>query len=82
MGAVSPVADEQVTGAPTVAPDPEVCMLDMLKALRRHEDGQTMAEYGVVLTVITIGCLGAMMLLGGNIMNALTRVSAIVGLGS
>jgi Flp pilus assembly pilin Flp len=53
-------------------------MLDMLKALRRQE-GQTMAEYGVVLAVITIGCLGAMTLLGGNVVNAITRVTAIVG---
>jgi Flp pilus assembly pilin Flp len=65
----------------TVAPDPEVRMLDMLKMLRREHDGQTMAEYGVVLTVITIGCLGAMMLLGGNIVSALGRVAGIVALG-
>lgn len=60
-------------------------MLHMLEALRRrlvNEDGQTMAEYGVVLTVITIGCLGAMMLLGGNVFNALTRVSDIIRLSS
>jgi Flp pilus assembly pilin Flp len=59
-------------------------MLHMLEALRRRlttEDGQTMAEYGVVLAVITIGCLGAMTLLGGNVVNAMTRVSAILGLG-
>ena len=58
-------------------------MLHMLEALRRRlttEDGQTMAEYGVVLAVITIGCLGAMTLLGGNVVNAMTRVSAILGL--
>jgi Flp pilus assembly pilin Flp len=55
-------------------------MLDMLKALRR-EEGQTMAEYGVVLAVITIGCVGAMTLLGGNVVKALGRVAAILGLG-
>ena len=57
-------------------------MLHMLEALRRRstgQDGQTMAEYGVVLTVITLGCLAAMMLLGGNIVNALTRVTGILG---
>jgi Flp pilus assembly pilin Flp len=59
-------------------------MLHMLEALRRRlttDDGQTMAEYGVVLAVITIGCLGAMTLLGGNVVNAMTRVSNILGLG-
>ena len=36
-----------------------------------NESGQTMAEYGVVLTVITIACLGALGLLAGNVINAL-----------
>ena len=57
-------------------------MLHMLEALRRRltdQDGQTMAEYGVVLAVITIGCVGAMTLLGGNVVNAITRVSGILG---
>ena len=39
-----------------------------------------MAEYGVVLAVITIGCVGAMTLLGGNVVNALTRVTGHIGL--
>ena len=39
-----------------------------------REDGQTMAEYGVVLAVITIAVFGALALLAGNITNALTRV--------
>ncbi len=60
-------------------------MLHMLEALRRRltdQDGQTMAEYGVVLTVITIGCVGAMTLLGGNAASALERVAAILGLAT
>ena len=57
-------------------------MLHMLEALRRRlvdQDGQTMAEYGIVLSVITIGCVGAMVRLGGNVVSAIERVSAIVG---
>ena len=42
------------------------------------EAGQTMAEYGVVLTVITIACLGALGLLAGNIINALGRVAGLI----
>lgn len=60
-------------------------MLHMLEALRRRltdQKGQTMAEYGVVLTVITIGCVGAMTLLGGNAANAFERVAAILGLAT
>ncbi len=56
-------------------------MLHMLEALRRRsqdDDGQTMAEYGVVLSVITIGCLGAITLLGGNIIAAIGRVAGLI----
>ena len=43
-----------------------------------REDGQTMAEYGVVLAVITIAVFGALALLPGNIVNALTRVAGFI----
>jgi len=43
-----------------------------------REDGQTMAEYGVVLSVIAIAVLGALALLSGGIVNALTRVAGYV----
>ena len=43
-----------------------------------REDGQTMAEYGVVLAVITIAVFGALALLSGNISNALTRVAGYI----
>ncbi len=49
-----------------------------LVALRKREDGQTMAEYGVVLAVITIAVFGALTLLSGNITNAITRVAGFV----
>ena len=42
------------------------------------ETGQTMAEYGVVLAVITIAVFGALALLAGNITNALTRVAGYI----
>jgi Flp pilus assembly pilin Flp len=40
-----------------------------------REDGQTMAEYAVVLAVITIAVFGALALLSGHVVNALTRVA-------
>jgi Flp pilus assembly pilin Flp len=43
-----------------------------------REDGQTMAEYGVVLAVITIAVFGALALLSGNIVNAITRVAGFI----
>ena len=43
-----------------------------------REEGQTMAEYGVVLAVITIAVFGALALLSGNIVNAVTRVAGYI----
>jgi Flp pilus assembly pilin Flp len=55
-------------------------MVQLLKL--RREDGQTMAEYGVVLAVITAAALGALTLLSTNVGGALTRVAALVGVGN
>jgi Flp pilus assembly pilin Flp len=46
--------------------------------LRRREDGQTMAEYGVVLAVMTLAVLAAITLLSGNVQNALENVASIL----
>jgi Flp pilus assembly pilin Flp len=43
-------------------------------SLPRREEGQGMAEYAVVLAVITIAVFGALGLLSGNIINAISRV--------
>jgi Flp pilus assembly pilin Flp len=58
----------------------EVTRVLQIRQLRRQE-GQTMAEYGVVLAVITVMCLGALTLLSGNVTSALVRVAGLVGLG-
>ncbi len=49
-----------------------------LSALRRHEEGQTMAEYGVVLTVMTLAVLASMMLLSDSVRSALENVAALL----
>jgi Flp pilus assembly pilin Flp len=48
------------------------------EALRRHEDGQTMAEYGVVLAVITLAVIAAISLLSTNVQNALENVAGLL----
>ena len=42
--------------------------------LQNREEGQTMAEYGVVLAVITIGAVAVFTLLAGGITNAIDEV--------
>jgi len=49
-----------------------------LAARLREERGQTMAEYAVVLAVITVVIVGALTLLAGGIGDALTAVTAIL----
>jgi Flp pilus assembly pilin Flp len=49
----------------------------LFNALKR-EEGQTMAEYGVVLAVITIAVFGALALLSGHIVTAINRVAGYI----
>ena len=53
-------------------------MQKLFAALQTREEGQTMAEYGVVLAVITIAVFGALTLLSGNIVTAVTRVASYI----
>ena len=53
-------------------------MLKFLTFSLKREEGQTMAEYGVVLAVITIAVFGALALLSGNIVSAVNRVAAYI----
>jgi Flp pilus assembly pilin Flp len=50
-------------------------VVDVLRPSARDERGQTMSEYGVVLALVTLGVLGAMMLLGGNVSAAFSGVA-------
>jgi Flp pilus assembly pilin Flp len=47
----------------------------------RDERGQTMAEYGVVLAVITLGIIAALVALSGGIDAALDKVTGVVKTG-
>jgi Flp pilus assembly pilin Flp len=44
----------------------------------RREEGQTMAEYAVVLAVVTLLVIGAISLLSTNIKNAIEDVAGIL----
>lgn len=54
-------------------------LVDLFASLRKREDGQTMAEYGVVLAVITIAVFTALALLSDNIVAAIERVASYIG---
>ncbi|MGE5691822.1 MAG: hypothetical protein ACM33B_14810 [Pseudomonadota bacterium] len=44
----------------------------------RSEQGQTMAEYAVILAVITAAVVAALALLSGNIAAVLARVAGVL----
>ena len=52
-------------------------VLKLFDAFKR-EEGQTMAEYGVVLAVITIAVFAALAVLSTNIVGLITQVSDIL----
>ena len=53
-------------------------LLDYARQNWRKEDGQTMAEYGVVLAVITIGAIVAFTALSGGISAAINNVRVLL----
>lgn len=50
----------------------------LLSRLHREDEGQTMAEYAVVLAVITVAVIATLGVLSGNINNALARIAAAI----
>ncbi len=51
---------------------------ELYEWLRREERGQTMAEYAVVLAIITVVIIGALTALSGGIANALNAVAGFL----
>jgi Flp pilus assembly pilin Flp len=49
-----------------------------VRGLGRREEGQTMAEYGVVLAVITLAIVAAISLLSDNVRNAIENVAGVL----
>jgi Flp pilus assembly pilin Flp len=52
--------------------------MQKLISLLANDEGQTMAEYATVLTVITLACLTAFVLLAAASSGALTRVAGLL----
>ena len=53
-------------------------LLAFVRANWRKEEGQTMAEYGVVLAVITIGAVGVFTALSGGITKSINKVTGLL----
>ena len=53
-------------------------LTELIRVNLRREEGQTMAEYGVILAVITVAIVGALVLLSGGIENNLNAVISVL----
>jgi Flp pilus assembly pilin Flp len=51
-------------------------LTNLAYSLREREEGQTMAEYGVILAVITVLIIGALLALSSGIRN---NINSVVG---
>ena len=47
-------------------------------ALGRREEGQTMAEYGVILAVVTLAVVASLTLLGDNLRAAFESIAGML----
>jgi Flp pilus assembly pilin Flp len=53
--------------------------ISVARAFAQRQDGQTMAEYGVVLAVITVGVIAAIGFLAAAISGRLGSVTTLLG---
>ena len=53
-------------------------LVELFKTARKREEGQTMAEYAVVLAVITVATVAVFTALSGGISGAITKVTGIL----
>jgi pilus assembly protein Flp/PilA len=53
-------------------------MKDLLQSLWRNQQGQDIAEYGVILAVIVVLVIGTVRLVGSNANNVFSSVSSSV----
>jgi pilus assembly protein Flp/PilA len=54
-------------------------MLTTLMAFLRNEEGQSLAEYALILVLVSIAAIGAMTALGGDISATFSSVSGTLG---
>ena len=56
----------------------QIFATESMESLRRREEGQTMAEYAVVLAVVTALVITAITLLSTNVKAAITNVAGLI----
>ena len=58
-------------------------MLNLVKKFVREEEGATMVEYGLMVALIAVVCIGAVSLIGTNLTGMFTGVAGdVAGAGT
>lgn len=50
-------------------------MVKLIRRLLKEEEGQGMAEYGLILALVAIAVIAALTLLGGRVANKMNQVA-------
>ena len=50
--------------------------MEMLKRVWREEEGQALTEYGLILGLIAVVCVGALTLMGTNVQAMLNSIAS------
>jgi pilus assembly protein Flp/PilA len=50
-------------------------MIEYFHALRKREDGQALVEYGLILALVAVVCLGVLATLGTGVQGILQTIS-------
>lgn len=53
-------------------------MLEHLKGMMQNEEGQALAEYGLILALIAVVCIAALTLLGTSVSGMLNALAAAI----
>lgn len=53
-------------------------MRKMMKRFRKDEEGQGLAEYGLILALIAVACVAALTALGGAVAGLMTTLTGSI----
>ena len=74
----STVQPREISAALLYEPKGGEVVLKLFASMRRREEGQTMAEYGVVLAVVTLAVVASLTLLSDNMRAAFESIAGIL----
>jgi pilus assembly protein Flp/PilA len=50
-------------------------MVEFIETMRNREEGQALVEYALILALVSVVAIGALQLIGTNVLNVLTQIA-------